>query len=52
MLQVFLKGSRVLCLSEGREKKEITMDELKENKFLHDLNKLKTLPCKKVIQVS
>lgn len=34
------EDSRVLCLSEGREKKEIAMDELKENRFLHDLNKL------------
>lgn len=34
-------GSRVLCLSEGREKKEIAMDTLKENRFLDDLNKLK-----------
>lgn len=36
------KGSRVLCLSEGRELKEMAMDELKENRFLHDLNRLQT----------
>lgn len=36
------KGSRVFCLSEGREKKEEAMDVLKETRFLHDLNKLKT----------
>jgi transposase len=34
------KGSRVLCLSEGREKKEMAMDELKEQRFLDDLNRL------------
>ncbi|MEQ6391347.1 IS1634 family transposase [Bacillaceae bacterium S4-13-58] len=36
------EGSRVLCLSEGREQKEMAMDELKENRFLHDLNRLQT----------
>lgn len=34
------KGSRVLCLSEGREKKEMAMDALKEQRFLDDLNSL------------
>lgn len=34
------KGSRVLCLSEGREKKEIAMDTKKEQRFLHDLHQL------------
>lgn len=36
------KGSRVLCLSEGREKKEKAMDTLKETRFLHDLGRLKS----------
>ena len=36
------KGSRVLCLSEGREKKEMAMDTLKESRFLDDFNRLKT----------
>lgn len=36
------KGSRVLCLSEGREKKEMAMDALKEQRFLDDLNRLRT----------
>lgn len=34
-------GCRVLCLSEGRERKENAMDALKEERFLQDLNKLK-----------
>ena len=33
--------SRVLCLSEGKEKKEIAIDSKKENNFLEDVNKLK-----------
>ncbi|WP_019412409.1 IS1634 family transposase [Paenisporosarcina sp. TG20] len=36
------KGSRILCLSEGREKKEIAMDTLKETRFLNDLDRLKS----------
>lgn len=36
------KGARVLCLSEGREQKEMAMDQLKEERFLHDLTALKT----------
>lgn len=36
------KGSRVLCLSEGRENKEKAMDALKEKRFLDDLDRLKT----------
>lgn len=34
------KGSRVLCLSEGREKKEMAMDELTEQRFLNALESL------------
>ncbi|MDC3418756.1 IS1634 family transposase, partial [Aquibacillus sp. 3ASR75-54] len=33
-------STRVLCLSEGREKKEMAMDGLKEQRFLDDLNSL------------
>jgi len=35
-------GCRVLCVSEGREKKEISMDALKEERFLQDLTALET----------
>ncbi|MDA8226928.1 MAG: IS1634 family transposase [Desulfitobacterium hafniense] len=34
-------GCRVLCLSEGRERKEKAMDTLKEERFLQDLGRLK-----------
>jgi len=34
-------GCRVLCLSEGRERKENAMDSLKEARFLQDLERLK-----------
>jgi hypothetical protein len=34
------EGSRVLCLSQGREKKETAIDELKEKRFLEDLERL------------
>ncbi|MFZ3591902.1 IS1634 family transposase, partial [Bacillus sp. DJP31] len=46
------KGSRVLCLSEGREKKEEAMDALKETRFLYDLNRLKTSVEKGNIQLA
>jgi len=45
------KGSRVLCLSENREKKEIAMDALKEERFLDDVNRLKTSVKKGNIQL-
>ncbi len=35
-------GCRVLCLSEGREQKEMAMDALKERRFIEDLTRLKT----------
>ena len=35
-------GCRVLCLSEGRERKEMAMDTLKERRFIEDLTRLKT----------
>ena len=35
-------GQRVLCLSEGREQKEMAIDALKEQRFLDDLSRLKT----------
>jgi len=46
------KGSRVLCLSEGREKKEIAMDTLKENRFLDDLNRVKKSVGKGTIKLA
>jgi len=45
-------GCRVLCLSEGRERKENAMDELKEERFLQDLNKLKVSIERKNILVA
>lgn len=45
------KGSRVLCLSEGREKKEMVMDELKEQRFLDDLKRLRRSVKKGNIQL-
>lgn len=39
-------GCRVLCISEGREKKEIAMDALKEERFLQDLTALQTTVAK------
>lgn len=35
------KTCRVLCLSEGKEKKEVAIDNKKEDKFLEDISKLK-----------
>jgi transposase len=34
------EGTRVLCLSDGREAKEEAIDELKERRFLEDLGRL------------
>jgi len=34
------EGAKVLCLSDGREKKETAIDELKEKRFLEDLDRL------------
>ncbi|MDY0405064.1 hypothetical protein P5G51_006320 [Virgibacillus sp. 179-BFC.A HS] len=45
------KGSRVLYLSEGREKKEMAMDELKEQRFLDDLKRLRRSVKKGNIQL-
>jgi len=45
------KGSCVLCLSEGRERKETAMDTLKEERFLHDVDRLKTSVEKGNIQL-
>jgi transposase len=39
-------GCRVLCLSEGRERKELAMDALKEERFLQDLTALQTTVAK------
>lgn len=39
-------GCRVLCISEGREKKEMAMDTLKEERFLQDLTALQTSVAK------
>lgn len=39
-------GCRVLCVSEGREKKEMVMDALKEERFLKDLTALQTTVAK------
>jgi transposase len=39
-------GCRVLCVSESREKKEIAMDSLKEERFLQDLTALQTTVAK------
>lgn len=39
-------GCRVLCVSEGRERKEIAMDTLKEERFLKDLTALQTSVAK------
>ncbi|MEA1975771.1 MAG: IS1634 family transposase, partial [Bacillota bacterium] len=35
-------GTRVLCLSEMRKKKEESMDKKREERFLYDVNKLRT----------
>lgn len=35
-------GCRILCLSEGREQKEMAIDTLKEQRFLDDISRLKT----------
>ncbi|HCW09001.1 MAG TPA: IS1634 family transposase [Cytophagales bacterium] len=34
-------GTRVLCLSEGRQRKEIAIDTLKEKRFIEELERLK-----------
>lgn len=47
----FENGSRVLCLSTGREQKEQAMDTLKEERFLHDLGRLQTSVNKGNIQL-
>lgn len=44
-------GSRVLCLSAGREQKEQAMDALKEDRFLQDLGRLQTSVAKGNIQL-
>ena len=44
-------GCRVLCLSEGREKKEQAMDKLKEERFLKDLENLRKSIGKKTIKL-
>ena len=41
------QGSRVLCLSEGRERKEQAMNELKEKRFIEDITKLQNSVAKK-----
>lgn len=45
-------GSRVLCLSAGREQKEQAMDTLKEERFLHDLGRLQASIAKGNIQLA
>ena len=45
------QGVRVLCLSEGREAKEEAMDELKEKRFLEDLERLEKSVRKGTIKV-
>lgn len=45
-------GSRVLCLSAGREQKEQAMDALKEERFLQDLGRLQTSVAKGNIQLA
>lgn len=42
-------GSRVLCLSVGREKKEQAMDALKEKRFIEDISKLQASVAKRNI---
>ena len=42
-------GCRVLCLSEGREKKELAIDTLKEQRFLNDLTRLQSSVSKRNI---
>jgi transposase len=44
-------GTRVLCLSTGRERKEQAMDVLKEERFLQDLGRLATSVTKGNIQL-
>lgn len=45
-------GSRVLCLSEGREQKEQAMDALKEERFLQDLGRLQASVAKGNVQLT
>lgn len=42
---------RVLCISEGRERKEIAIDEKKEERFLTDISKIKASIDKGTIKV-
>lgn len=42
-------GCRVLCLSEGREQKELAIDTLKEKRFLNDLTRLQSSVSKQNI---
>jgi len=42
-------GSRVLCLSEGREEKEEAMDHLQEQRFIDDFTRLKNSVVKRRI---
>lgn len=35
------QGTKVLCLSEGKEQKETAMDNLKEKRFIEDITRLK-----------
>lgn len=44
-------GSRVLCLSAGREQKEQAMDTLKEERFLQDLGRLQASVAKGNVQL-
>lgn len=46
------QGTRVLCFSEGRERKETAMDERKEQRFLEDLTRLQTSVSKGNIQLA
>ncbi|UOF91700.1 IS1634 family transposase [Fodinisporobacter ferrooxydans] len=45
-------GSRVLCLSTGREQKEQAIDALKEERFLQDLGRLQASVAKGNIQLA
>ena len=45
-------GCRVLCLSEGREKKEQAIDALKEGRFLTDIESLRESIAKKNIKLA
>ena len=45
------EGTRVLCLSTGREQKEQAMDHLKEERFLDDVGRLASSVTKGTIQL-